>query len=242
MKKDNIFVDAISEMRPFVFDEQVAEVFEDMIQRSVPGYEMSLSMIALIARLYARLETNVYDLGCSLGASSLALVSGNSLDGLRLVGVDNAEAMLLSCSKNLESANLQCEWDLICENITDTVIQNASIVVLNFTLQFIPLERRLQLLEKIYSGLVSGGVVLISEKIAFEEEGIQKSMTNLHEDFKRAHGYSDLEVSQKRTALENVLIPESITDHKSRLIKAGFSNCSRWFQCFNFASLIAFKD
>ena len=242
MKRDKIFVDAISEPKPFVFDEQVAHVFEDMIQRSVPGYGMSLSMITLIARKYAIPGSKLYDLGCSLGASSLALVSGNPVENLHLIGVDDSEHMLLRCSKNLEQAQLNCEWELLCEDILDTEIENASIVILNFTLQFIPIAKRVGLLENIYKGLIPGGVLLLSEKIAFEDPSIQETMTSLHEDFKRAHGYSDLEVSRKRTALEEVLLPESIDDHKARLQKAGFNRAARWFQCFNFASLIAFKE
>ncbi|MCB1123335.1 MAG: carboxy-S-adenosyl-L-methionine synthase CmoA, partial [Verrucomicrobiae bacterium] len=236
MKRDKIFVDAISERKPFVFDEKVADVFADMIHRSVPGYEMSLSMIALIARRYAQKGSRLYDLGCSLGASSLALVSNHPLTDLHLVAVDNSEPMLLRCAENLEKAGLECEWDLRCEDILDTVIKNASVVILNFTLQFIPLDNRLELLRRIYEGLLPGGVLLVSEKVAFDEPEIQKSMTELYEDFKRAHGYSELEISRKRTALEDVLIPETIEAHKSRFEAAGFAHSARWFQCFNFAS------
>jgi tRNA (cmo5U34)-methyltransferase len=242
MSRDTLFSDEGEEAGPFVFDDKVVRVFQDMIQRSVPGYEMSLSMIALIARRYAQPNTRVYDLGCSLGASSLALVSGNPVKDVQLIGVDNSEAMLSRCTENLEQAHLDCEWGLVCEDILDTDIKNASILILNFTLQFIPLERRLALLSNIYQGMVPGGVLLVSEKIAFDEPGIQESMTELHLEFKRAHGYSDLEISRKRSALEDVLVPESMEDHKKRFDEAGFTRAGRWFQCFNFASLIAFKE
>ena len=242
MSKDDLFSEFKESPKAFVFDEKVAQVFQDMIQRSVPGYEMSLSMITLIARKYAKDETSLYDLGCSLGASSLALLAGVSDKNVQLVGVDNSDPMLSRCADNLAQANFKNKMDLRCEDILDTKIVNASTVILNFTLQFIPLDRRLALLETIYAGLNPGGVLLVSEKIAFDEAGIQDSMSELHLDFKRAHGYSELEISQKRSALEDVLVPESIEDHKARFEQAGFSRSARWFQCFNFASLIAFKE
>ena len=120
-------------------------------------------------------------------------------------------------------------------------ITNASVVVLNFTLQFIPLESRLPLLSRIAKGLEPGGVLLLSEKIRFEDEITQQDLTDLHHDFKKANGYSDLEVSQKRAAIENVLLPESIQEHRERLNQAGFDHSEVWLQCFNFASLLAIK-
>jgi tRNA (cmo5U34)-methyltransferase len=242
MSKDTIYSESGEEVAPFVFDDKVAQVFQDMIGRSVPGYEMSLSMIALISRHFAQENTVLYDLGCSLGASSLALVAGNPVSNISLIGVDNSTAMLSRCRATMKQAHLDCDWELVCEDIIDTSITNASIVILNFTLQFIPIEKRLELLKKIYKGLVPGGVLLVSEKIAFDEPGIQESMTDLHLDFKKSHGYSDLEISGKRSALENVLIPESMETHKARFEAAGFARSGRWFQCFNFASLIAFKE
>ena len=130
---------------------------------------------------------------------------------------------------------------LQCADIRDVTIENASIVVLNFTLQFITLEQREPLLQNIYHGLLPGGVLILSEKLCFTEDTEQQLMTDLHLAFKRANGYSDLEISQKRAALENVLIPETLTTHIERLKRVGFSQASQWFQCFNFASILAIK-
>lgn len=239
---DRVFAEFSDEVGRFAFDEKVATVFEDMIQRSVPGYEMSLSMIALITRKYAKPGTVGYDLGCSLGASSMAMISGNSVEDFKLVGVDTSEAMLDRCARNLKNADFKGKWDLVCEDIMDTEINNASIVVLNFTLQFVPQDKRLRLLKKIYEGMVPGGVLLLSEKLAFGDPLQEKALDELHLDFKRAHGYSELEISQKRTALDTVLVPETMEAHRARLKQARFGTVCRWFQCFNFASLIAIKD
>jgi tRNA (cmo5U34)-methyltransferase len=130
---------------------------------------------------------------------------------------------------------------MVCADLQDVEIENASVVVLNFTLQFIPPTARLALIARIYQGLRPGGVLILSEKIAFEEQKRQDFHLELHHDFKRANGYSDLEISQKRTALENVMIPETLACHQQRLQTAGFAFADIWFQCFNFASLVAVK-
>jgi tRNA (cmo5U34)-methyltransferase len=115
------------------------------------------------------------------------------------------------------------------------------VVVLNFTLQFIPIEDRAHLLSKIYQGMQPGGVLILSEKFRFDDQRQQSLQTDMHEHFKKMQGYSDLEISQKRTALENVLLAEPFSLHQKRLLEAGFSSAEIWFQYFNFASMLALK-
>jgi tRNA (cmo5U34)-methyltransferase len=132
--------------------------------------------------------------------------------------------------------------ELYCCNIDAIDITNASIVVLNFTLQFIPLEQRQTIIQSIYDGLLPGGILLLSEKVMFEDEPHQQLLTDLYHNFKRNNGYSNLEIAQKRTALEDFLQPETIDTHKQRLKSAGFASADVWFQCLTFASVIAIKD
>ncbi len=239
-KKDRIYAAPLAKVGGFVFDESVAEVFDDMIRRSVPGYAMTLSLMPLIAQRYVQNNSTVYDLGCSLGAGMTAI--GHSLpEGVSLIGVDNSQPMLDRCQANLQDSIPEMKWSLICNDILDMDITNASAVLLNFTLQFIPLEHRLGLLQRIETGLRPGGVLLLSEKIRFEDGKTQQDLTSLHHEFKKANGYSELEVSQKRTSLERVLVPETIGEHKARLKQAGFDHSEVWLQCFNFASLLAIK-
>jgi len=238
--KDTLFSAPVAPAE-FAFNEAVAAVFADMIRRSVPGYELTLSMIGLIAREHAEHGSRLYDLGCSLGAASLAMRHAVEGRGCRIVGVDNSEPMLIRCRENLALDDASTPVELVCADIGDIVIRDASVVVLNFTLQFVPLEQRLDLLRRIHHGLLPGGVLLLSEKICFDDPVEEYTQVNLHHAFKRAQGYSDLEISQKRTALENVLVPESLATHQHRLTVAGFGRAFPWFQCFNFASLIAFK-
>ena len=244
MKKnhDSIYAAPLDEIIDFHFDEQVAEVFPDMIQRSVPGYGTMISTIGILAAQYAQANSHCYDLGCSLGAVSLAMRQRISQPGCDIIAVDNSEAMIERGQQLLASdTHTTIPVKMICANIQDVVINNASVVVLNFTLQFIPLEERLALIKHIYQGLKPGGLLILSEKMAFDEQKRQHFHAGSHHDFKRANGYSDLEISQKRTALERVLIPETFTCHQQRLKDAGFDFSDIWFQCFNFASLVAIK-
>lgn len=239
-RKDRIYAEPLTKIGGFVFDESVADVFDDMIRRSVPGYGMTLSLMPLIAQRYAQENSTVYDLGCSLGAG-MAAIAGSLPQSVSLIGVDNSSSMLNRCQKNLENSIPNTKWSLECADILDTVIKNASVVLLNFTLQFISLENRLLLLKKIAEGLKPGGALLLSEKIRFEDADTQQDLTSLHHEFKKANGYSDLEVSQKRASLEDVLIPETIDEHKTRLEQAGFDHNEVWLQCFNFTSFLAIK-
>ena len=149
--------------------------------------------------------------------------------------------MLDVCRKNIDADPSHIEVEVNCADLTETAIENASIVVLNFTLQFIQLRLRAALIERIYAGLRPAGILVLSEKLAFDDPRIQQLQIDMHHSFKRANGYSELEISQKRNALEKVLIPETLAVHKQRLHKAGFSSVEQWFQCFNFASLVAIK-
>lgn len=241
VKKDRIYAAPIEQISGFVFDDSVAAVFDDMIRRSVPGYAMTLSLLPLIAKRYAQPETTVFDLGCSLGAGMAAMASSLP-ETTTLIGIDSSQPMLDRCHANLKDAIPSSRWSLICTDILDTPIENASIALLNFTLQFIPVVHRLPLLSRIAKGLKPEGVLLLSEKIRFENEYAQQDLADLHHDFKMANGYSDLEISQKRTSLENVLVPETIEDHTIRLKQAGFDHCEVWLQCFNFVSIIAIKS
>lgn len=240
-KKDRIYAEPLAKVGGFVFDESVADVFDDMIRRSVPGYAMTLSLMPFIAQRYAQSNSTVYDLGCSLGAG-LAAIASSLPQSVSLVGIDNSQPMLNRCQANLENSIPNSKWSLQCTDLLDTDIENASVVLLNFTLQFIPLKSRLGLLRRIAEGLRPGGVLLLSEKIRFDDEKTQQDLTSLHHEFKKANGYSELEVSQKRASLEKVLIPETIAAHKARLARAGFNHSEVWLQCFNFASLIAIKS
>ncbi|WP_129127635.1 carboxy-S-adenosyl-L-methionine synthase CmoA [Geomonas oryzae] len=241
-KTDAIYAAPLQEMIDFKFDERVVAVFPDMIQRSVPGYGMIISNIGILAAKYAQAGSHCYDLGCSLGAATLSMRQRIKAPDCDIIAVDNSQAMIERAREILaRDAAPAVPVNMICADIQDVPIENASVVVLNFTLQFIPPAQRPELIERIHAGLRPGGILILSEKIAFSDPERQHFHQELHHDFKRANGYSDLEISQKRSALENVMIPETISCHQERLKAAGFSSFDVWFQCFNFASMVAVK-
>ncbi len=239
---DTLYAQPREHIADFTFDAHVAQVFDDMIQRSVPGYDTLIRTLGVIAERYAQAHSRIYDLGCSLGSATLTMRHHLRVPDCTLIAVDNASAMLDQCQAAINADAHPARVETHCADIRDVEIQNASIVVLNFTLQFVPPEDRLRLLQNIYHGLRDGGVLVLSEKIAFADTGLNDDFIELHHAFKRTNGYSDLEISQKRTALEKVLLPDTLTQHQQRLQAAGFASSSLWFQCLNFASILAWKN
>lgn len=241
MKKDKIYAKELIQVKPFKFDENVVNVFPDMISRSVPGYDLIIRMLESITQKYIQENSNCYDLGCSLGASTLSMMHGIDKKNCRIIAIDNSYPMIQKCKSYLELYHSPAEIDLICADIQDISIENASVVVMNFTLQFINPENRAKIIQNIFNGMKPGGVLVLSEKIAFDDEKAQKLNDELHLNFKRQQGYSNLEISQKRSSLENVLIRDSLEIHKHRILDAGFSTFEMWFRCYNFVSMLAVK-
>lgn len=240
MSKDNIYANEQA-VKDFTFDERVVEVFPDMIQRSVPGYATIVSTIGKLAGQYAQNNSNLYDLGSSLGAVTLSMRRNIDKQNCQIIAVDNSAAMVERCKLHLEGFRSDVPVTVELADINEIEINNASVVALNFTLQFIPQPQRFALLEKIYQGLKPGGVLLLSEKVKGENTLVDDLLIDLHHDFKRANGYSELEISQKRSAIENVMRPETLNAHFERLSDIGFQNTQVWYQCFNFCSMIAIK-
>lgn len=240
-KPDLIFSNKQRQVKDFAFDAHVVEVFPDMISRSVPGYNTIIDTIGQLSQQYVSENTNIYDLGCSLGAATLAMRQRIKSKQCRIIGVDNSAAMVDRCRRHVLAFKGDTPVDIIEDDILAVNIENASMVVLNFTLQFIDPSQRSKLINTIYKGLNPGGVLVISDKFIHPDLKCNQTLIDLHHDFKRANGYSDLEIAQKRTALENVMKPDSLEGHHERLANAGFLHSSTWFQCYNFFSLFAIK-
>ena len=212
---DTIFSTPIDKIGDFTFDERVAEVFPDMIQRSVPGYSNIISAIGMLAERFVKPYSNIYDLGCSLGAATLSMRRNITQEGCQIIAVDNSSAMVERCKLHINAYRSDTPVNVIEADIRDIEIDNASVVVLNFTLQFLSADDRYALLENIYKGLRPGGILIISEKFVFEDTVSNELLVDLHHDFKRANGYSELEISQKRSAIENIMRPTPKTHIKS---------------------------
>lgn len=240
---DQLFAKPLAQVSDFVFNEDVARVFPDMIKRSVPGYPTIVENTGVLASQFAQPNSLLYDLGCSLGAVTQALRRHVQAQGCRVIAVDNSAAMLARCREYLHAQDAMFQellpYQLIEADILDLELKPSSMVALNFTLQFIEPAQRLDLLKKIRRTLLPGGALILSEKLCFSDEAEQQLLTDLHIAFKRANGYSELEIAQKRSAIEHVMKPDSLKTHRERLLQAGFSKVVVWFQCLNFASLVA---
>lgn len=241
--RDTIFSKPLPSVSDFCFDQNVVEVFPDMINRSVPGYSSILQTLPQLAARFVQPHSTVYDLGCSLGGATLALRKGcENTAQVNIIAVDNSEAMIERARVHLQGFKSTVPVDLRCEDIRDTAIEQASMVVLNFTLQFVPREQRQDIISRIYTGLKPGAALMVAEKVVAEDDRINDVVVDLHHDFKRANGYSELEISQKRAAIENVMKIDKLSDHFARFQAAGFSHYGCWFQCFNFAAMLAIKE
>ena len=244
MSEDRIFETADG-AEPFRFDERVARVFPDMLRRSIPGYAASLEAIGSLAARYVRAGTNCYDLGWSLGAATLAMRQGIRESGCRIVAVDVAPAMIARCGDIVaEDDRLygrETEVDVVEDDIRNIDVFNASMVVLNYTLQFLDPADRDPLLRHIHTGMNEGGVLVLSEKVVDEDAEMEQLLVDLHHEHKRRNDYSALEVARKRAALENVLVPETVAAHRARLGRAGFTRSAVWLRYFNFVSIVAIR-
>jgi len=246
MAEDRIYADDETGDEPFRFNADVAQVFPDMLHRSIPGYAASLEAIGSLAARYVTTGTNCYDLGCSLGAATIAMRQGIRVPDCKIFAVDNAPAMIERCEELIatdnEAPGSRTPVEILLRDIRDVTIANATMVVMNYTLQFLDSAGRDALLQRIFDGLRPGGLFLLSEKVVDTDPHMETLLVDLHHEHKRRNDYSELEISRKRAALENVLIPETVAAHRKRLDRAGFAHSGVWLRYFNFVSIVAIKS
>ena len=244
MTRDSLYANDKLGDEPFRFDESVARVFPDMLRRSIPGYTATLEAIGSLAARFVRDGSRCYDLGCSLGGATLAMRQGIRAADCRIVAVDNAPAMIERCRTivDADTAAGRVPVDVVLADIRDHPLDDASMVVLNYTLQFVAPDDRDALMRRIYDGLNPGGLLVLSEKVIDEDPRMESLLVELYHEHKRRNDYSALEIARKRTALENVLIPETVSQHRRRLQRAGFGSIAVWLRYFNFVSIIAIRE
>lgn len=240
--KDTIYSENFEEVNSFVFNEKVADVFDDMISRSVPLYHEVQEATAAFAARYAAPGSSIFDLGCSTGETLIEVSKHINRSDISIVGIDNSSAMLDKCRAKLSSAGNDPRISIVCDDLTNVRLENASVVILNYTLQFLPVNERQDVLNDIYNSLNDNGILLLTEKVSHSNHDVDEIMIDLHHDFKQRQGYSKLEIARKRTALENVLIPLTLEENVNMLKKAGFSTVETYFKWYNFSSVIAVKS
>jgi tRNA (cmo5U34)-methyltransferase len=234
--QDKVFSKPIE--KQFEFDEQIAAVFDDMLKRSVPFYEEAMALTKRFALAYLKEGGRLYDLGCST-ASTLLDIERDLEGGAELVGIDNAASMLEQARRKLNvfGSNIRLEE----ADIMSYEYLPADVFITNYTLQFIRPPVRETLITKIYDTLNPGGAFIFSEKVVSEDKRLNKLLIDGYYDFKKAQGYSEYEIMQKREALENVLIPYTEAENKEMAARCGFDHCETIFRWANFATFIALK-
>lgn len=241
MKNDKLFAEKKEKITDFNFGKGTAEVFDDMLERSVPFYRELQRIIGELGAEFAEDGTNVYDLGCSTGVTLLTLHNHIKKD-VMFVGVDYSQAMLDKCRENFSKNNFSREYELICQDLnTGVVIDNASVVVLNLTLQFMRPLYRDKLIKSIYDGLNEKGCLILVEKVLGNDSTFNRMFIKFYYDLKKRMGYSDIEIAQKREALENVLIPYRLDENIELLCRNGFSHLDIFYKWYNFCGIVALK-
>ncbi len=241
MGKDEVFKDTIEKASDFKFGANVANVFDDMVNRSVPYYGEIQRMVAELAAEHARVGSDVYDLGCSTGTTMIGMNTMVDQD-VRFIGVDDSQEMLDKCKSKLMELGFSRNYELRCEDLNQGVnVSNASVAILCLTLQFVRPIYREQLVRSIYEGLNPGGVLILVEKILAEDSLFNRDFIEYYYNYKRRNNYSEMEISQKREALENVLVPYKLSENITMLRDRGFSHCEVFFKWYNFAGIIAIK-
>ena len=241
VKKDSIFKVGNFNDLTFTFNEEVTEVFEDMIDRSVPGYTSSLRLIENLSRKYFIERTHCYDLGCSLGASSMSLIKAMGKREGKIFAIDNSPAMIAACEQKCADLIKTGKVKFIKQDVNEAQIDKASVVVINFVLQFLNSKDRDGLLKKVFLGMKQGALLILSEKIHFDNKFRNQTIDNLHHQFKSNNGYSKMEISRKRDALEGVLMTDLETLHLKRLESIGFKKVRKVMTNLNFMTLVAEK-
>jgi tRNA (cmo5U34)-methyltransferase len=240
---DQIFARKLAKIPPFTFDQKVAEVFSDMAQRSIPYYNMVQDMVVEMALDWYQPGTKIYDLGCATGRTLVLIAKALEQKGVRgqLVGVDNSQDMLDKAQENLDRLEVR-GVELLRDDLESVDLSGASVIIMNYTLQFVSPLNREPVIQRIYQHLSHHGALLVSEKTRQNDTNISRFFGSAYYDFKRAQGYSEMEISQKREALENVLIPYSRSEIEALFRTSGFEEVEPFFTWFNFSSFLCVKS
>ncbi len=236
--RDELFNEELK--KQFEFDDRVAGVFDDMLARSIPYYGVACGLSVDFALAYIAKGGILYDLGCSTGTLLLDFERRmGALDGVQLIGIDSSEAMLKRAREKALGYGSKIEF--IHGDILDFNYKKCKVIICHYTIQFIRPIHRLYLLKKLFNALQSGGILIISEKVVSEDRRLDHIMIERYYKYKRAQGYSEVEIMKKREALENVLIPYTAKENEDILKEAGFSHVEAIFRWVNFATFIAYK-
>ena len=242
MGKDRIYAEKKGQVEPFRFNAEVTRVFDDMLNRSVPFYAEIQNRLVQLTESHYQDRSWIYDLGCSHGNLGVQITRKFKDKTFSMLAVDSSLPMIAKYASRLQAFKNAGSIHLVCGQMENIRIRNASVVLINLTLQFLDPEKRDALLRKIYQGLNPGGILILTEKIYHDLDMINQIQLSFYKRFKLENGYSELEISQKRDALEKILKPDTVDMHLKRIKQSGFSTADVWFKWFNFTSIMAIKN
>lgn len=241
-KKDEVFKSGEGKF-DFTFDDEVTDAFDDMVVRSVPFYQEVQRMVIELSKTFVQPSTNIYDLGCATGTTIIQLCQEISDPSVKFIGMDNSKPMLNRVKKRIKTELKNEKRCILVEADLNNILtfDNASVITSLWTLQFVrPLNREI-LLRQIYDGLKKNGIFIACEKILLDSSDVNRIFIDVYYDFKRRQGYSELEITGKREALENVLIPYRDSENMELLRRTGFGITEKFFQWYNFTGYLAIK-
>lgn len=240
--RDTLFTDPVSPTADFQFSPSVAEVFDDMLRRSVPFYQEMVAMTASLLATFVPPQETVYDLGCSTGQTLIELARRLAAHQLRWIGIDNSAAMVDKARLKAQAYSTGEAVRFILADILHCPLEPAGAILVNYTLQFLRPPQRPAFLRRLHQALRPGGILVLCEKTISHTPALNRAFIAYYLDFKRQQGYSEIEIAKKREALENVLVPFSVAENVEMLHQAGFPQAEPFFQWFNFVGLVARKD
>jgi len=240
--KDTLFADPQAPAEDFQFSPKVAEVFDDMLERSVPFYKEITAMTASLLAAFVPQGATIYDLGCSTGATLLELARRLPHLDLHCVGIDSSAAMVEKASVKAEMYSKADRVRFVQADILSYPLAQPAAILLNYTLQFVRPLQRPAFIERLYAALPPGGILVLCEKTISHSPEFNRAFIGYYLDFKRRQGYSEIEIAKKREALENVLVPFSVAENLALLREAGFAQVETFFQWFNFSGMVARKE
>jgi tRNA (cmo5U34)-methyltransferase len=240
---DRLFATPKAKAQDFNFGPETTNVFDDMVDRSVPYYAEIQRMVAELVADFAADGTSIYDLGCSTGTTFLHVHKALPADRkVKFVGIDNSQAMLEKAKQKLAQHGFDRDLELRCGDLNKPIdVENASVVILNLTLQFIRPLYRDRLIESIFRGMQPNGCLIVVEKVLGENSTFNRLFIQHYYEMKKRHGYTEMEIAQKREELENVLIPYRLKENEELLQRAGFQHVDVFFKWYNFCGIIAIR-
>ncbi len=227
------------------FDEEVTRAFDDMLERSIPQYEVMRAAVRDVAVAFLQLEENgaeafplVLDLGCSRG-EMIALLRKQGPPA-RFVGVDVSDPMLRAARERFAGdSNVEITQLDLRRGYPSVPLARVTLSVL--TLQFIPIEYRRRVMTEIYEHTAPGGCFILVEKLLGQTSQLNEMMVARYLDMKRANGYSEEQIIRKRLALEGVLVPITARWNEELLSRAGFEAIDCFWRWMNFAAWVAVR-